>query len=512
MESSKSGQRGGLQRLRDTFADQLQTQVSELSVLLRDAAEDDELMGVLEESLGSIASTASSLELPVVADAAKRAKKACRADGAAKAVEDLAVLCERLQGHRSLFRPVLLLANEEDLERLRDRVIHAPVPLRLCASIDSLLRDTGPEAPAAVVVPMESFSSVLTELRWQEGLASTPVFVYDHRKRSEVQDLHERTRAAREGAAGYLGAELDVSDIVSRVWESLYDTEQTSHRVLVSIFDPSAVELVRQALRGPETMLRHQPAPTRLLPDIASFQPDMVVLDLDPDSTAGPDLCRVLRQHEQWRDLLITFLAPNAGLVRFGMRSGADDVVVRGLRRDEFRGRLMGQLNRRRRRLRSKEYDPRTQTLNPGPLLRRATMEIGRAQRSGIPLAVGLVDVDGLRLINERHGMGAGDTVLRLAAQAFKTTLRETDVIGRVGPDELAMLLWNCSASQAQGRIEDAMVLFQHLIRNHPKLAKVRISAGVADTTQGQGQTLSRAESAMLEARFQGDIQVGAQD
>jgi diguanylate cyclase (GGDEF)-like protein len=502
--------RTGLQRRRGTFAEQLQSQVTELSLLLRDAAEDDELMDVLEVSLGSIASTASALELTVVANAATRAQSACRKEGAAKAVDDLATLCKRLQGHRSLFRPVLLLADEEDLERLRARVGHAPVPIRLCASVDSVLRETGPEPPSAVIVPMETFSSVLTELRWQEGLAKTPVFVYDKRARSEVQDLHERTRAAREGAAGYLDPDLSVPDIVAAVWESLYDDEGMPHRVLVSMFDHKAVELVRQALRSPEIVLRHQPAPTRLLPDIASFQPDMIILDLDPDSTAGPDLCRVLRQHELWRDTLITFLAPNAGLVRFGMRAGADDVLVRGLRRDEFRGRIMGQLTRRRRRLRSEQKDPLTGTMNPGPLLQRATQEIDRAQRSGSPLAVGLIDVDGLRLINERNGMGAGDTVLRLAAKAFKTTLRDTDVIGRVGPDELVVLLWNCNAAQAQGRIEDALQLFHHLCRGNPKLSDVRLSAGVADTTNGKGKTLSRAESAMLEARYRGAGQVGS--
>ena len=504
-----SAPRSGLQRLRNRFAEQLQTQISELSSLLRDAAEDDELMEVLEASLTSIASTAASLELSVVANAATRAKDACRDRGAAQAVEDLATLCKRLQGHRSLFRPVLLLADEDDLDRLRDRVGHAPVPIRLCASVDSLLRETGPEPPSAVIVPMEAFISVLTELRWQEGLAKTPVFVYDKRSRSDVQDLHERTRAAREGAAGYLDPDLNVPDIVSAVWESLFHDESMPHRVLVSIFDHNAVEVVRQSLRSPEILLRHQPAPTRMLSDVASFHPDMIVLDLDPDSTAGPDLCRVLRQHETWRDVLITFLAPNAGLVRFGMRAGADDVLVRGLRRDEFRGRIVGQLTRRRRRLRSEQMDPLTRALNPGPLLRNAAKEIGRAQRTGRPLAVCLIDVDGLRLINERHGMGVGDSVLRLAAKAFRTTLRDTDVIGRVGPDELAMLLWNCNAVQAKGRIEDALQLFEHLCRSNPKLADVRLSAGVADTTTGQGKTLSRAETAMLEARYRGEGQVG---
>ncbi len=502
-------QRGGLQRLRGSFADQLQTQVNELSLLLRDAVEDPELMDVLEISLGSIASTASSLELPVVANAASRARHACRQDGAAKAVEDLAFICRRLQGHRALFRPVLVLADGGDFDQLRDRIISAPVQIRLCPSADALLRETGPEAPAAVVVPMESFSSVLTELRWQEGLADIPVFVYDQRKRSDVQDLHERTRAAREGAAGYLDGDLNVPDIVGKVWENLGGPEDFPHRVLVAMFDQNSVELVRQALRCPEILLRHQPAPTRILPDIRSFQPDMVILDLDPDSTAGPDLCRVLRQHELYRDMLVTFLAPNAGLVRFGMRTGADDVLTRGLRRDEFRGRIMGQLNRRRRRVRSEELDPLTGALNPGPLLRRATQEIGRAQRTGRPMAAGVIDVDGLRLINERHGMGAGDKVLRMAAKAFRTTLRDTDVIGRAGPDELALLLWDCTATQARGRIEDALGLFGHLLRNEPKLGHVRLSGGVADTSGGRGQALARAETAMLEARYRGEGLVG---
>ena len=67
--------------------------------------------------------------------------------------------------------------------------------------------------------------------------------------------------------------------------------------------------------------------------------------------------------------------------------------------------------------------------------------ELSRAQRFGRPLSLALFDVDHLRRINDAHGHVAGDALLRDLAVTITRAARSTDVVGRIGGDELAVLM-----------------------------------------------------------------------
>jgi diguanylate cyclase (GGDEF)-like protein len=69
------------------------------------------------------------------------------------------------------------------------------------------------------------------------------------------------------------------------------------------------------------------------------------------------------------------------------------------------------------------------------------TVEVARSAREGHPLAVGLVDLDGLRRVNERHGHLEGDRCLQEAARAMERSLRSSDVCFRWGGDEFVVVL-----------------------------------------------------------------------
>ncbi|MDE2370261.1 MAG: diguanylate cyclase [Burkholderiales bacterium] len=74
-------------------------------------------------------------------------------------------------------------------------------------------------------------------------------------------------------------------------------------------------------------------------------------------------------------------------------------------------------------------------------LLDALQREIDLARRIGRPLAVMELDLDHFKSVNDRYGHNAGDEVLRLAAAAVKDTVRGTDVVGRVGGEEFAVVL-----------------------------------------------------------------------
>lgn len=72
-----------------------------------------------------------------------------------------------------------------------------------------------------------------------------------------------------------------------------------------------------------------------------------------------------------------------------------------------------------------------------------ATMnhEIARCRRYGVPLSLLLVDVDRLKLLNDRWGHHAGDQALSRVAAAIQQSLRGTDIAARLGGDEFAIIL-----------------------------------------------------------------------
>jgi diguanylate cyclase (GGDEF)-like protein len=85
--------------------------------------------------------------------------------------------------------------------------------------------------------------------------------------------------------------------------------------------------------------------------------------------------------------------------------------------------------------------DPLTGLLNRRALEQAAAALIAQARRHGDPLCLLLIDLDGFKAINDRHGHAAGDQALRLTAAALQGTLRPGDLAGRWGGEEFCVLL-----------------------------------------------------------------------
>jgi diguanylate cyclase (GGDEF)-like protein len=133
--------------------------------------------------------------------------------------------------------------------------------------------------------------------------------------------------------------------------------------------------------------------------------------------------------------------------------------------------------------------------------------EIYRATRSERPLALMLVDLDGLKAINDDHGHAAGDVALKRVADVLRSH-RRTDRCARLGGDEFAVLLPDTdsrSASQVAQRLCAA-------IRAGVELGySVTLSLGIA-TTQADGATAEdlhhAADMALYTAKRRGGDQV----
>lgn len=85
--------------------------------------------------------------------------------------------------------------------------------------------------------------------------------------------------------------------------------------------------------------------------------------------------------------------------------------------------------------------DPLTGLFNRRFLFSEGMLVVGRALRYRHPVSFVLLDIDGLKEINDRLGHAAGDMVLKDVAKVLGEQLRESDLLARIGGDEFALLL-----------------------------------------------------------------------
>jgi diguanylate cyclase (GGDEF)-like protein len=93
--------------------------------------------------------------------------------------------------------------------------------------------------------------------------------------------------------------------------------------------------------------------------------------------------------------------------------------------------------------------DPLTGVLNRRGFMEAAERELVRAGRYGHPMALAFVDIRGLKAVNDTEGHLAGDRLLQRVTMLLRDSARTHDVVGRIGGDELAVLLAEQSAEGA---------------------------------------------------------------
>lgn len=144
-----------------------------------------------------------------------------------------------------------------------------------------------------------------------------------------------------------------------------------------------------------------------------------------------------------------------------------------------------------------------------GYFMEQAELELNRALRYGNALSLFMLDIDFFKAINDAHGHRAGDAVLKALATICRQTLREVDVIGRVGGEEFAMLLPKAHASAAVEVAERLRVAVEAAAIEVDAGEHVRFTVSIGVTSAQPRETsldklIKRADEALYAAKHQG--------
>jgi diguanylate cyclase (GGDEF)-like protein len=156
--------------------------------------------------------------------------------------------------------------------------------------------------------------------------------------------------------------------------------------------------------------------------------------------------------------------------------------------------------------------DQLTEVLNRRGFLDAALRAVSRARRAGAPLTLVMADIDHFKRINDTYGHKLGDRALRMVADHLVGAVRVSDVIGRMGGEEFAILLPDTTA-------EDAVRVMERLRRElelavmEAGHARVQLTAsfGVAGLSPEDGDVedlIERADRGLYIAKETGRNQV----
>jgi len=151
--------------------------------------------------------------------------------------------------------------------------------------------------------------------------------------------------------------------------------------------------------------------------------------------------------------------------------------------------------------------DQLTQIANRRGLMQAFEVERARLEREGGELAIGLLDIDNFKRLNDELGHSAGDEALKSLAAVVSKTLRPTDRVARYGGEEFVVLLPKTPVDEGEQvltRLQRSLTggLFMH----NDKQVFVTFSAGVTDYRLAERieDSLERADQALYEAKRTG--------
>ncbi len=220
---------------------------------------------------------------------------------------------------------------------------------------------------------------------------------------------------------------------------------------------------------------------------VSKENPDLVLLDIDLPDMSGFDVCRELKSNPQTNLVPVIFLTASTGArdkVK-GLDLGAVDYVTKPFDPFELRARVRAALRTKRLQdmlVAKASIDPLTGLANRRAFDKHLDEQWEQARRHEDNLALIMSDIDLFKKVNDTHGHGIGDLVLRYVADVLRAGCRKYDTPARYGGEEFAVI---CARENSEGAAALAERLRQRL-RNTPcdtdkGIIEITMSFGVAD-------------------------------
>lgn len=300
----------------------------------------------------------------------------------------------------------------------------------------------------------------------------------------------DKVEAIRCGADAYFEQPVDWDLFTRRLRQLLERNRAEAPRILSVEDDPDHAAFVKAVLESAGYAVRICSEPARFEAEAIGFAPDLVLMDIDLPGFSGYDLARFLRQNEKYAAVPVVFLtAENREKSRIEMiRAGGDDHLVKPVAPALLLSTVAARLERAQFLKSLLARDGLTGLLNHTAFLEGARVALLRHARTpGRGASFILIDLDHFKAVNDRHGHPVGDRVLASVAALLRRRLRGSDLIGRLGGEEFAVILEDLTEGEAERLVNRLLEEFSVMPQRGSggTVFHVTFSAGVATFLKG---------------------------
>ena len=322
-------------------------------------------------------------------------------------------------------------------------------------------------------------------------------------------DWEARLAAIRAGGCAYFPKPLDFSVLVEQLDLQVGRKKVEPFRVMIVDDTVLLANYYGSVLQSAGMAVDIVNDPSLLLDAMTAFGPDIIIMDLHMPQCSGIEAAQVIRQNPIYRSLPIVYLSTESALEKQldALRVGGDDFLQKPIS-DEH---LVTAVSFRAKRFRDLNAlmtsDSLTGLLNHISLKLALERELSLTQRRRGSLTFVMLDIDHFKSVNDHYGHPVGDRVIKSLARLLIQRLRKSDIAGRYGGEEFAVIL-------PDTRLEAAHVLVDGLRQDFSEIIHTfengefcaSFSAGIVSVPPyvDMDSMIKSADNALYEAKHGG--------
>ena len=475
------------ERARGSFAEELATIDAAIHQLVTGALDEPE-RSAAERAAHRIAGTAGTFGFPEATAPARRLEDAFTHHPHPDAAHRLATDADALR--RILAGNQVPVTEQQESPQPDARVLALHVADELDAQIRAtasalglgFAHDPGESDIEAAIIDLAAPNGESLIRGYAERQPPIPILAL-----ADTASLTDRLMATSAGASLVLPRTGSPTDVVAAAMSLSKQPRHGQFRILAVDDDPLMLAVLPAVLATEPIHVTTLEDPRKLWAMLEHTGPDLVVLDLDMPHLDGIALCRIIRTDPRWSTLPVLFLTASTDPAAIDaiFAAGADDYVGKPLVASEVRARIRNRLDRVALYRALADTDPLTGLVNR----RRLDSDFDRlssfARRHHQPLSLALLDIDHFKRVNDTHGHGIGDLVLRRFADRLAGEFRGEDVVARWGGEEIAILTLGMSGTDTRQRLTGILESIHGtpiVLPERPQSSlSISFSAGVAE-------------------------------
>jgi diguanylate cyclase (GGDEF)-like protein len=415
-----------------------------------------------------------------------------------------------------IFRPneqsksVLLVEDDKDqAEQLKRGLSTFGYDLEIIDEPADITRAVEKFQPAAIILDLDicgnrtAVSDAVRRLRSAVGIECPVIATTEH------SGFEARLAAVRAGCVAFLPKPLNITEIVHILDTATDQGEDEPQRILMIDDDPDVTQFVTFVLRSAGMISEGLSNPYLVLEKLEDFSPELILIDLWMPRCSGKEIAAIIRQQSKYSSLPIVFLSgeTDTDVQLEAMDEGGGDFITKPVNPKHLVSTIRSRVARFRMLRDQMVRDSMTGLFNHATTKEMLETEIERARRSGARLTFAMLDIDRFKSVNDTHGHGVGDMVIKTLTRILTSRLRRVDIVGRLGGEEVGVVLGETSGDRAIEVMEDIRTTFETTPHQAGESTfHVTVSCGIAEfpTFDSTIPLSEAADHALYEAKSSG--------